>query len=46
MIILGYNKETREIAFSDSWGERYKERWITIAEAQQISQHYFYVVDL
>jgi len=46
VIILGYNKETGEIAFSDSWGERYKERWITLAEAQQISQHYFYVVDL
>ncbi len=46
VIIIGYNKETDEIAFSDSWGERYKERWISIAEAQQISQGRFYVVDL
>ncbi len=46
VIILGYNKDTREIAFSDSWGEQFKERWITIAEAQQISQDFFYVVDL
>jgi len=46
VIIIGYNKETGEIAFSDSWGERYKERWISIAEAQQISQGRFYVVDL
>ena len=46
VIILGYNKETGEIAFSDSWGERFKERWITITEAQQVSQDFFYVVAL
>lgn len=44
VLIIGYNKETNEIAFSDSWGERYKERWISIDEAQQVSQNYFYVV--
>ena len=46
VIIIGYNKETEELAFSDSWGERYLERWITAAEAEQISQGIFYVVDL
>lgn len=46
VIITGYNKETNEIAFSDSWGERYLERWITIDEAEQISQQRFYMVDL
>lgn len=46
VIILGYNKDTGEIAFSDSWGDNYKERWITLTEAQQVSQHFFYVVDL
>lgn len=46
VIITGYNKSTGEIAFSDSWGERYKERWITISEAQQVSQDRFYVVEL
>lgn len=46
VIIMGYNNETGEIAFSDSWGERYLERWITTAEASQISQGAFYVVDL
>ena len=46
VIITGYNKETNEIAFSDSWGERYLERWITIDEAEQISQLRFYMVDL
>ncbi len=44
VLIIGYNKDTNEIAFSDSWGERYKERWITITEAEQISQQRFYVV--
>jgi hypothetical protein len=44
VLIMGYNKDTGEIAFSDSWGERYKERWITIAEAEKVSQQAFYVV--
>jgi hypothetical protein len=44
VLVIGYNKETNEIAFSDSWGEGYKERWITIPEAEQISQQRFYVV--
>lgn len=46
VIITGYNKQTNEIAFSDSWGERYLERWITIDEAEQISQQRFYMIDL
>lgn len=44
VLIIGYNKDTNEIAFSDSWGERYKERWISIPEAEMISQGRFYVV--
>ena len=44
VLIIGYNKDTNEIAFSDSWGERYKERWITLSEAEQVSQQRFYVV--
>ncbi|MDB6136982.1 MAG: hypothetical protein JWO94_54, partial [Verrucomicrobiaceae bacterium] len=44
VLIIGYNKDTNEIAFSDSWGERFKERWITIKEAEQISQKAFWVV--
>lgn len=46
VIIIGYNKETGEIAFSDSWGERYLERWITAEEAGQVSQGRFYVIKL
>ncbi len=44
VLIIGYNKETNEIAFSDSWGERYKERWITVGEAEKVSQKRFYVI--
>jgi hypothetical protein len=44
VLIIGYNKETNEIAFSDSWGERYKERWITIQEAEKVSQSRYYLV--
>jgi len=46
VIIMGYNEETEEIAFSDSWGPRYKERWITVAEAQKISSDRYYIIDL
>ncbi len=44
VLIIGYNKETGEIAFSDSWGERYVERWITLKEANLVSQNYYYVI--
>lgn len=46
VIVIGYNESTNEIAFSDSWGERYRERWITIPEAEQVSQQRFYMIDL
>ncbi|MEM8953432.1 MAG: hypothetical protein AAGD22_04695 [Verrucomicrobiota bacterium] len=45
VIIIGYNKETGEIAFSDSWGDKYKERWVTTAEADKVSQNRYYVID-
>lgn len=44
VLVIGYNADTGEIAFSDSWGERYKERWMTLVEAEQVSQGRFYVV--
>ncbi|MBB5034964.1 hypothetical protein [Prosthecobacter vanneervenii] len=44
VLITGYNKDTNEIAFSDSWGENYKERWISVPEAERVSQQHFYVV--
>lgn len=44
VLIIGYNPVTQEIAFSDSWGERFKERWMTLTEAESISQQEFWVV--
>ncbi|HCN29360.1 MAG TPA: hypothetical protein DIT64_11530 [Verrucomicrobiales bacterium] len=44
VLIIGYNKDTEEIAFSDSWGENYVERWITLKEAALVSQDRCYVV--
>ena len=43
-MIIGYNKETGEIAVSDSWGPSYKERWITAEQAEQVSQGSIYLV--
>ena len=38
-MIIGYNAQTDELAISDSWGENYAERWITVTEAQSISEN-------
>lgn len=35
-MIIGYNKKTDEIAFTDSWGKGFEERWMTIEEAEAI----------
>jgi hypothetical protein len=43
-MIIGYNKATREIAVSDSWGPAYNERWISAAQAEQVSQGFIYLV--
>ncbi len=43
-MITGYNAETGELAFSDSWGPAYEERWITVEEARAVSQGRFYVI--
>ncbi len=36
-MIIGYNKDTNEVAISDSWGPGMAERWITLEDAKQIS---------
>lgn len=32
-MIIGYNEATREIAVSDSWGQRFELRWVPVAVA-------------
>jgi len=36
-LIIGYNKQTNEIAISDSWGPRFAERWVKASDAQRVS---------
>ena len=43
-MIVGYNKETGEIAVSDSWGPEFAERWVTPEEAEAVSQDDFQVI--
>ena len=35
-MIIGYNKKTREIATTDSWGAEFEERWLTEEEAKAL----------
>lgn len=44
-MITGYNARTGELAFSDSYGPGFEERWITLEEARAISQDRFYVIE-
>lgn len=44
-MIIGYNKETDEIAVSDSWGPSYQERWVPAEQAEQVSQGSLYLVE-
>lgn len=36
-LIIGYNRTTGELAFSDSWGPGFAERWLPAAAMQQAS---------
>ncbi len=36
-LIIGYNKESGEIAISDSWGPKFAERWVPFHEARRVS---------
>ena len=38
-MITGYNAKTREVAISDSWGKFAEERWVTVEEADAMSQN-------
>jgi hypothetical protein len=38
-MIIGYNAQTEELAISDSWGDSFAVRWITVKEAQNITQN-------
>jgi hypothetical protein len=44
-LIIGYNKETNEIAVSDSWGSQYEVRWTPATAAKKVSQGVYYIID-
>ena len=44
-MIIGYNKETDEIAVSDSWGPSFAVRWIPTAQAEQVSQGTLHLIE-
>ena len=43
-MIVGYNATTREIAISDSWGEKYIERWMPFDVFEQLSGSILYKI--
>ncbi len=43
-LIIGYNRATGEIAFTDSWGADFAERWVPAEVAQKVSQNDFWVI--
>ncbi len=43
-MITGYNRQTGEIAVSDSWGPKYQERWVSADQAEQVSQGLIYLI--
>lgn len=45
-LIIGYNRTTNEIAFSDSWGPQYVERWLPATVLEQASLGQFWVLGL
>ena len=44
VLIIGYNPETKEIAWTDPWGRQTTERWMTQAEAQRCSLNEYYII--
>ncbi len=44
VLIIGYNPQTREIAWSDAWGRDTRERWMTMGEAQHCTLGQYYII--
>jgi len=45
-MIIGYNAATGEVAVSDSWGPQFAERWMSVEEAEAVSQGGWTIVDI
>jgi len=44
-LLTGYNRATGEIAFSDSWGPGFAERWLPASAVQAVSSGRFWALD-
>lgn len=44
VLIIGYNPDTKEIAWTDPWGKETKERWMTQEEALRCTLGVYYVI--
>ena len=44
VLIIGYNPDTKEIAWTDPWGRETKERWMTQEEALRVARSDEYYV--
>ncbi|MCF7853311.1 MAG: hypothetical protein K9N51_00825, partial [Candidatus Pacebacteria bacterium] len=44
-MIIGYNETTEEVCISDSWGQAFEERWITVEEAEEINAGRMEIID-
>jgi hypothetical protein len=44
VLIIGYNPDTKELAWTDPWGKQTKERWMTQEEALRCTLGEYYVI--
>ncbi len=44
-LLIGYNRATGELAFSDSWGPSFAERWLPAPATQAVSQGELWVLN-
>jgi hypothetical protein len=44
VLIIGYNPDTKEIAWTDPWGRDTKERWMTQEEAARCTLGEYYII--
>jgi uncharacterized protein YvpB len=42
-LIIGYNKKSKEIAVSNSWGDNYKIHWVRFDDAKAIGRNAFVI---
>jgi len=44
VLIIGYNSETKELAWTDPWGRQTTERWMLVSEAQKMTLGEYYTI--